>query len=461
MTTRSRTLLFGFLFTLLWHQPIFAQNDTIPRKDDLLTLKAAVHTGLETHPSIVESRHRSQIAASLAKQARGDRYPWLEASVAESSGALRIVTTDGKAVHDQGGHGFDPGGALPHHNQNMVTGGLLLNQLISDFGYTAHRIVASEAEESASQKAILTTKAYVVLNVQKAYLSCLLQQHLVAIAAETVTRRTIIRDQIRSLYRNQLKSKVDLDLMQVEVANAELSLTRTRNDLNQAFAELNNAMGLKRSDRYRLEQLPVAVGATPDIEPLVSLALEHRPELLGGRDRVVASQELLEAAKALHFGSVTAVGSVGITKYGTVHDGGIPSDGVAPFWGVGATAKLPIFTGFRIQNQIKEADSHRGESESELQNIANEVVLQVIRAYLTKITNAEQISLEQDRVTFAKEALMLAQERYRLGLSPIVEVVRATTGLFEAESRLKEAQYIYKTSEAALAYATGQDYQRF
>lgn len=123
--------------------------------------------------------------------------------------------------------------------------------------------------------------------------------------------------------------------------------------------------------------------------------------------------------------------------------------------------KFPIFTGFRIQNQIKEAGHHKEETEQELQNLANEVVLQIVRAYLTQTTNAEQIALERERVAFAKEALVLAQERYRLGLSPIIEIVRATTALFESESRLAEALYIYKTSEAVIAYATGQDYKRF
>lgn len=165
--------------------------------------------------------------------------------------------------------------------------------------------------------------------------------------------------------------------------------------------------------------------------------------------------------KALHFGSLSIVGSVGITKYGDVHDGGLPSDGVAPFWGFGATMKLPLFTGFRIQNQIKEADSRKGETEEELQNLANDIVLQIVRAYLTRTTNAEQILLEQERVAFAQDALLLAQERYRLGLSPIVDVVRATAVLFESESRLAEARYIYKTSESVVAYATGQDYKRY
>jgi outer membrane protein TolC len=343
----------------------------------------------------------------------------------------------------------------------MLTGGLMLNQLITDFGYTAHRIVANEANEAASEKEILTTKAFVILEVQKAYFDCLLRKNLVTIAAETVKRRQAVRDQVQALYNHQLKSKVDLDLMLVEVANAELSLIKAQNELKRSFAELNNAMGVDGPDRYELEVIPIQVTPSPGVETLVALGLTDRPELLGNRDRLVARQELLKAVKALNFGSLSAVGSIGITKYGDVHDSGIPSDGVAPFWGAGATMKLPLFTGFRIQNQIKEAGHRKGETEEELQNLENEIALQIIRAYLTRTTNAEQIALEQERVVFAKEALLLAQERYRLGLSPIVEVVRATAALFESESRLAEARYIYKTSESVVAYATGQEYKRF
>ena len=124
----------------------------------LLTLDEAIRTGLATHPLIERSRYSTLIAKALTRQTQGERYPWLEASLAGSAGAMRIVTTDGKTIHDQGGHGFDPGGALAHHNQNMLTGGFLLNQLISDFGYTVHRILATEANEAAARKRFSQTK---------------------------------------------------------------------------------------------------------------------------------------------------------------------------------------------------------------------------------------------------------------------------------------------------------------
>src|SRR5262245_31190753 len=454
------------VFTVGFSSVGLAQSEIQSRPDvkpvgSLLKLDDAIRTGLATHPLIERSRYSALIAKAMTRQTQGEQYPWLEASIAESGGSLRITTADGKIIHDRGGHGFDPGSALAHHNQNMVSGGLLLNQLITDFGYTAHRILAKEANEAASEKEVLTNKALVILNVQKAYLDCLLQKSLVTIAAETVKRRQALRDQVQGLYNHQLKSKVDLDLILVEVSNAELSLIKAQNDLKQSFAALNNAMGIDGPDRYELEQIPIQVTPSPEVETLVTTGLNDRPELLGNRDRLVASDEVLKAVKALNFGSLTAVGSLGITKYGTVHDNGIRSDVVAHFWGAGATMKFPLFTGFRIQNQIKEANHRKGETEEELQNLANEIVLQIVRAYLTRTTNAEQITLEQERVAFAKEALVLAQERYRLGLNPIVEVVRATAALFESESRLAEARYIYKTSESVVAYATGQEYKRY
>nr|MBI3613120.1 TolC family protein [Nitrospirota bacterium] len=443
-----------------------------------LSLTEAIRAGLAQHPLIERAQAASKSAAAETKQDQGRLYPWLEASAAGGTGSIRVLSSDGANIHATGdlassfrnrsgfhtyggGRGFALAGALPKHNQNMTTGGLLLNQLITDFGTSAHRILASQAAEAAAAKEILTNKALVILNIQQAYLTCLMQQRFVEIAAENLDTRKLIRDQVQSLYKHQLKAKLDLDLMTVEVENATLALINARNDLTQSFAALNHAMGIEGPDRYALEPVAIDKGSAPAVAELVEEGLKQRPELLGSQDRIQASQEFLQAVTALHFGDVSAVGTLGITKYGDIHDAGIPSDGVAPLWGFGVSARLPLFTGFKIQNQIVEAGHHKGEAEQDLQNLANEVTLQVVKASLGQIASAEQITLEQERTAFAKEAVNLAQARYKLGLSSIVEVVRATTALFDAESRLAEAQYVYKKSQALVAYAAGQDYRKF
>lgn len=427
-----------------------------------LSLDRAIRIGLDHHPLIEQARHQSRLAGASATQTEGERYPWLEASIAGASGSLRIVSADGKIIHDRGGHGFDPGGALPKHNQNMITGGLILNQLIADFGQTAHRILAARADQSATEREIVTNKALVILKVQKAYLGCLMQERLIDAVQAALRRRRALAAMVQALYKNQIKSKLDLDLVLVHVSESKMMLVRAENDLQKCFAALNNAMGTGRGTaRYELEKVPVARSPLPAMGDLVRKGLDDRPELKGAEARLVAKEELIRAAEALHFGSITALGVVGITQYGEIHDGGIPEDGVAPFWGVGATARVPLFTGFNIHNKVREAGHRKGEAEFELQNLANEVVLQVARAYLAQQSNADQIPLEEERVAISGEALVLAQERYRLGLSSIVEVVQSASALFEAEARLAQAQFLYKMSEATLAYATGQDYQRY
>ena len=426
-----------------------------------LSLEEAIRTALQQHPQLERAQAAALTARALTKQNKADRYPQLEASLAQGAGSIRVRSADGAQIHTGYGRGFGLSGALPQQNQNMSTAGLLLNQLITDFGYTTHRILASEAIESASEKEILTKKAGVILNVQRAYYTCLMQERLVEIAAETLTARKVLRDQIQALYKRQLKSKEDYDLALIQVSDIELAQIKARNDLTQCFTALNNAMGVEGGGRYTLERVSIDVAAPPPAEVLVQDGLRNRPELLGGQDRLQASQELLNAVKALNFGSVSAVGVAAVTQYYTAHDVGVKDNETFPFWGFGATLRVPLFTGFMITHQVGEATHRKGEAEQELQIIGNEVVLQAIRAYLSQVTAAEQIRLEGERVSLAQDALKLAQERYRLGLASILDLTTATAALFEAKSLLAEAQYVYKSSEAVVAYATGKDYQRY
>lgn len=441
-------------------RPLPSGNKLTPG-GSFLSLEAAIRTALRQHPQLERAQAAALTARALTKQTKSDLYPQLEASLAQGAGSIRVLSSDGAQIHTGYGRGFGLGGALPKSNANMSTAGLLLNQLITDFGYTSHRILASEATESASEKEIQTKKAGVILNVHRAYYTCLMQERLVEITTETLAARKVLRDQVQALYKRELRSKEDYDLALIQVSDTELAQIKARNDLSQCFTALNNAMGVEGAAGYMLERVPIEVVVPPPAEVLIQDGLKNRPELLGGQDRLQASQELLNAVKALNFGSVSAVGIAAVTQFYKAHDVGVKDNETFPFWGFGATLRVPLFTGFMITNQIDEAKHRKGEVEQELQLIGNEVVLQAIRAYLSQVTAAEQIRLESERVGIAQDALKLAQERYRLGLASILDLTTATAALFEAKSLLAEAQYVYKSSEAVVAYAAGKDYQRY
>lgn len=419
----------------------------------VLTWDAAIRTGLEQHPLIRYAQHEALQSEAVVKQIESVNYPQVTGISANTAGNTRVLANLGVS------------GSLPKPVTYLATPGVRADLLITDFGHTAHKTLSQKSLTKSAEKSVLTTKALVILNVQQAYLTCLKQQRLVTIAREILKERELIRLQTETFYRRQLRSKLDLDFASVEVNRAELALIKAQNDLKAAFATLNNAMGLQAGPEPLLEQVALAVTPAPPVEPLFREALTKRPELLGAKDRLQATDEALKAAKALNFGNITAIGTTGYTKWSGREfsaNGAQTNPGEQlGWWGAGGTSAFPLYTGGRIQGQIDEANARKGESQADARAIANDVILQVARAYLSRLTAEQQITVAEEKVAFAREALTLARERYKAALGSILDVVTATADLLGAEVGLAESQYDYQASEAALFYATGAGYERY
>jgi outer membrane protein len=116
---------------------------------------------------------------------------------------------------------------------------------------------------------------------------------------------------------------------------------------------------------------------------------------------------------------------------------------------------VPLFTGFAIENQVREAAAQQNAAQAGRTNIEQALTQQVTTSYLETVTLAQQIKLAEEQVKTAREALQLAKQRYKLGLGSVVEVTQSEVAVTAAETRLAEAQYDYKVAEVTLAYAAG------
>jgi outer membrane protein len=414
----------------------------------------AIRIGLAQHPRVQIAQHAVLASRAVTKQTESANYPRITGVEASSGGNTRVLANLGIS------------GSLPKPTNYLTTPGIRADLLITDFGHTAHRILANEALTASAEKQVLTEKALVILNVEQAYLNCLKQQRLVEIARAVLKERERIRDLIESFYGHKLRSKLDLDFASVEVNRAELALIRAENGLKVAFAALNNAMGLQDQDEYALEESALSITPSEPLDPLFEEALALRPELLGSKDRVRAAEEALKAAKALNYGNITAIGLAGYTYWSRVEivsaKGNPNNPGAQLGWyGAGGTSAFPLFTGGRIEGQVDEAGARKGESEAHTRVVANDIVLQVAQAYLSRLTAEQQIAVAKEKVAHAREALTLSEARYKVGLGSILEVTTATADLLGAQVGLAEAEYEYVASDAALAYATGREVARY
>ncbi len=437
-----------FIALCLWLQPSVSAEMRKPSikpagqsgaLGSFLGLRQAIEIALEKHPVIQAAGANLKAAEARTEQTRSLYYPQVYANFDSTAGVGGINPRF-----------VAPAGAMLRQNLSQYTGGVIANQRLYDFGFTQNLVDSAKRAALAQVQDINAQRALVILSVQHAYLTSLKRRRLVQIAEETVRQRGIIRSQVDTLYRQQLKSKLDLDLVQVELTNAESALVKARNDLKASFADLNRAIGITGPEDYVLEDVPIEVRPQRPLEALITDSLSH-PELQRAKEFARSAEARLQATKRLYLPTISAVASAGDYE---VFDTS-RNQRTGGWWTAGGLVSMPLFTGFLIENQVREASSQQAAAEAGSLNIEQALTQQVTTAYLDTVTFEQLIKLAQEQVKTAQEALQLARERYRLGLGSIVEVTQSEVALFGAQTRLAEAQYDYKIAEVTLAYAAG------
>jgi outer membrane protein len=425
-----------------------AMNDE-PSKEQkssgaFLGLNEAIRIAVQKHPSLEKGQHTVLAAEARIQQAKAPLYP-------------QVV---GRAVTTVGAFGtnplFNPAGALLRDNDTAFSEGIVVNQLLFDFAQTFHRVQASRFTRESAEQDLLYRKAWVILGVQNAYYNSLKRQRLVQIAEDTIRVRSVIKQQVEALYKQQLKAKLDLTFVDVELSKAQVALIRARNDLKESIVALDTAMGIQGPGEYTLEDIPFEVIPRKALPELLNASMVRRPEIGSINARIRAIAETVKAERSANFPIFQAIGSAGNTNFG---DLGRRRDG--EWWAGWVGVTLPLFTGFLIENRVKEAVERRGEVEADLRNQTQEITQQVTNAYFLLDALEQELKVGEALVKQTQEALSLAQARYRLALSSIVELTLAEVATTDAQIRLAQAQFNYKAAEAALQYAVGEGSQAY
>ena len=440
--TQHRSSLLSLLMAVILPALVQAQPISSPEesaKGRFLGLQQAIEAGLQNHPLLQEANAGLTASAARTDQTKALYYPQVYADANGAAGTARINPRF-----------VTPAGGLLQPNLSTYTVGALASQRIYDFGFTKNLVESSQYGERAQEQDVSARRALVIVHIQRSYLNSLKRQRLVRIAEETVRERGQITSQIDTLYRQQLKSKLDLNLVRVELVNAESLLIRSRNDLKSSFADLNRTMGIQGPEDYTLEDVAIDVKTQRALNDLITDSLAH-PELKRAKEQTAAAEAKKRAMKSQYLPTVSAIAS------GGYYDTFDPSRKVLTggWWAAGGLVSMPIFTGGLIENQVKEASAQQSAALAQSTNIEQALTQQVTNAYLDITTSAQQIKLGEELVKTAQETLSLAKQRYKLGLGTIIEVTQSEVGLTAAQTKLAEAQYDYKIAEVTLAYAAG------
>jgi outer membrane protein TolC len=263
-------------------------------------------------------------------------------------------------------------------------------------------------------------------------------------------------------------AKTNLQLQQLIMKNA---LSRTLRDPVLASADVIPTSTMEVSENEQIQPT----------EELVSLALQHRPELAVARISLTSQEAANRALRSGLLPSLDIFAYYGGAGVGGAQNpanlcsnngnfiGCTPSAGsstsysstlnqlvnsTAPDKGVGLQLNIPL------RNRSAQALQIRGELEYRqeqmaLQQTENKVSIEVRYAQFGLEQNRASVASARAAVDYAKQSLDAEQKKYQFGTSTTTAVLQTRSALASAESTLISAMAAYEKQRVELDRATG------
>jgi outer membrane protein len=401
------------------------------------TLQQAQAAAIQHHPRISEAELIALAAKQVVREAQSAYFP--------------VATANATAVDSTASNTRIAAGGL--NNPLILTreaDGVNVSQLITDFGRSINLTASSKLQARAQEQNALATRAEILLAVNTAYFEALQAQSILTVAKQTVSTRQLTYDQVSELASNKLKSGLDVSFAKVDLASSKLLLANAGNDLQASFATLSNVLGERVQQNYLLVDEPVTTNTVPADSELVQTALRNRPDIIQLRLQKDAAGRFARAEKDLQYPTVSAIGSAGVVP---LHDESLRANYAA----AGVNVSVPIFDGMLFSAREREAELRERASEEVLRDAEDNVIRDVRIAGLNLNYAAQRLTLTEELLESANESFELAQARYKVGSSSIVELSQAQLNQTEAEIAQARAKYEYQTRNSILNFQLGQN----
>jgi outer membrane protein len=403
-----------------------------------LDLQQAEQIAIQNHPRIQAATALASAADAQRREVRAAYFPTVTGAIsgAEANDTNRI----GAGVLN------DPR-IFPKFAQ-----GFQINQLLTDFGRTHQFVKSATLHAQAQEENIVTSRADVLLQVDRSYYGVLRAEALLRVAQQTVGERQLVSNQVTQLAANQLKSQLDVSFANVDLAQSQLLLIQAQNNLQSCYAELTRALGFADQRTYHLTEPGPPAGPPTDLSGLIQQAIMNRPELVSGRLEISSAQTFVTAERDLWLPSISAVSAAGLIPLHVMTTSAGLNDEYAA---AGFNMTIPIFNGHLFGALRNEAFARLTAQQQNNRDLLDRIVRDVSQAWNDANSSYQRLSVVQQLVNQATLALNLAQSRYQLGLSSIVEFTQAQLNLTQAQIEQVNAAYDYDTQLSVLNYSIG------
>jgi outer membrane protein TolC len=414
-----------------------------------LGLSQAVDAALESHPLMRLARLGIDQADNRAAEVRSERIPKirLTENVIRSNNPVFVF---GSLLEQ--GRFTAANFALPSLNNpasltNLRTV-LSANVPVFDGMKTSSRIAQTDVGKRQATQQERMAEQRVRFEVVGEYFGALVAQAGFDVANQAV--RMAESDVQRARDREDAGLAVESDLLAAQVQLAEFKQQRiqAQGDVATALAVLNVSMGarsaVQRNLTVQLLRKTFSLAAPDD---LVSRALLTRPDYLQAESGIEIATQRVSERRSEYVPEFNVFGSFGLS-------GRSLTTGSTDYT-IGLGISVNLFDRGR-PSRLDQAYVDKRLAQTERDRIADQIEVEVIRAYNRYRAAEEQVDVAEAALSQAAESLRIIQDRYEAGLTTITDVLRAESSLVRTRMNVAVSRHDHYLGYANVLLSIGE-----
>jgi outer membrane protein TolC len=419
-----------------------------------LNLKKSIQIALENNKDLVTIKNDIEIQNLNIKLSKGNLIPDL---VFNTGWSRTNSVTQGGFIYQNGFLIQQPDQNLTHNNYSLG-----LNSQVTLFNGLANsdNIKLNNQNLESLNLQYEKLKKDIMINVTSAYFNLLTKSYIVGIYEENLKNS---RDQlalIKEYVNVGSKTISEVYKQDVQVAQNELSLESSMNDMAKAKVDLLFAMyantdadieiDLKEFPVYTIDELKTKLNQYGNVAGLSAQALSNRYDYKTSLQEIKINETKLSIANEnFLWPSINAFGSYNLSGASTndVYKNRI--------FTIGLSLNYTIFQGFNLDVNKQIAQVNVLQKQQDLTKLELQIKSDIKKGVIDLQTAYKQAEILDRSITSAEQDVKLSEENYRIGKGTLLDLQTAIVALNNLRINKINAVYGFLLAEKQIDYLTG------
>ena len=339
-------------------------------------------------------------------------------------------------------------------NSNVTSGSLQLTQVLFDMSKW-RALTLQEKAAGIQDVTYQTDQQTLILNTATAYFKVLAA--IDTLSYTEAQKQAIYRqlDQTTQRFNVGLVAITDVQNARSQYDAVLANEVTARNDLDNAVEELRQVTGNYYPELASLNVDGFKTSKPQAVNALLKEAENRNLSLLQARLNQDLAREQIRQAQDGHLPTLDLNASSGVSNNRYSGSNSTTPDADIGQNKIGLSFSLPLYQGGMVNSQVKQAQYNFVGASEQLES-AHRSVVQTVRSSFNNVNaSISSINAYKQAVVSAQSSLDAMEAGYSVGTRTIVDVLDATTTLYNAKQQLSNARYNYLINELNIKSALG------